>query len=84
MIVTPRAAQGEPHEGAANHIDLVVDVIRDHQILVHVTRNEIRDRQQAGRHQRAHINLFRMKDGVALVVPGKSARSELIVQEILA
>ena len=47
VIVTAGTGDGEPQKRATDDIDLVVDVIGDHLVLIDVAGHEIRDGQQS-------------------------------------
>ena len=48
VIVAAGAGDREAEEGPADDVDLVVDVVGDHLLLVHVAGHEVGDGQQAG------------------------------------
>src|SRR5262249_2468168 len=56
VVMAAGARQAESQERAANDINLIVDVVGDHQILVHGARDEVCNRQHARGNQAVFVD----------------------------
>ena len=81
MIVTAGAGQGHAQEGPTDDVDLVVDIIGDHQFLVHVAGHEVGDGQHSRGDQGIGVDLL----GIVRLqqVAGDLVAHEIAVGQVL-
>ena len=56
VVVAAGAGQGEAEERSADDVDLIVDAVGDHPLLVNIPRHEVGDREEPGRHESVGID----------------------------
>ena len=80
MIVTASTGQSESQKRAPDDVDLVVDVVGNHLLLIDVAGHEIGDRQHPGGDERISIDLVRV--GRLQQVSSELLSDEFVVRQI--